>query len=178
MPDSSTPLLAAALGVLALLVVGLLVALLRGRRRARRELGAARAEVAALRLQMEQIERVLAGPAPLARSREPEPDPRPEPRPEAEYTITELGRPAARTAPAGEIDRTLFADLVLRESVVRAASFAHGVRRALSAEARNRIRFEVRREIRRARKQRRVDTRVAVREWEARQRAAVADGAA
>ena len=174
MPDSSTPLLVAALGVLALLAVGLLVALLRGRGRARRELETARAETAALRLQLEQIERVLAGPTPLAGTREREP----EPRAGTEYTITELGRPAATAAPAGEIDRTLFADLVLRESVVRAASFAHGVRRALGAESRNRIRFEVRREIRRARKQRRVDTRVAVREWEARQRAAVADGAA
>jgi hypothetical protein len=41
------------------------------------------------------------------------------------------------------------------ESLVRLVSLAYGVRRALSAENRNRIGFEVRREVRRARKRRR-----------------------
>ncbi len=60
---------------------------------------------------------------------------------------------------------------MLRETVVKAASLAHGVRRALDPETRNRIRFEMKREVKRARKQRRADTRQARREWEARQRA-------
>ena len=59
--------------------------------------------------------------------------------------------------------------------MVKAASLAHGVRRALAPETRNRIRFEVRREIRRARKQRRADLREARRDWEARQRAGLTD---
>ncbi len=64
---------------------------------------------------------------------------------------------------------------MLRETVVKAASLAHGVRRALSPESRNRIRFEVRREVRRSRKQRRSDLREARRDWEARQRGALTD---
>ena len=64
---------------------------------------------------------------------------------------------------------------MLRETVVRAASLAHGVRRALAPETRNRIRFEVKREIRRSRKQRKADLREARRDWEARQRAAMTD---
>ena len=65
----------------------------------------------------------------------------------------------------------LFADLVLRETVVKAAALVHGLRRALAPETRNRIRFEMRREVKRARKQRRADTRQARREWTSRQRA-------
>ena len=67
----------------------------------------------------------------------------------------------------------MFADIVLRETVMQAASLAAGLRRALSPEVRNRIRFEMRREVKRARKQRRADLREARREWEARQRAHV-----
>ncbi len=70
-------------------------------------------------------------------------------------------------------DARLFADLVLRESVVRAASLAYGVRRGLSPANRNRIRFEMRREVKRARKDRKAEEREAIREWRARQRAAV-----
>lgn len=162
----------AGLGLLALLALALAlvsVALVRVRSRTRRELAAARAETAALRADLEQIERLLAGSTPR-RPREPE-----------EFTITRLGEtaspdPVPSTSPSTTVDRALFADLVLRETVVRAASLAHGVRRALSPESRNRVRFEVGREIKRSRKQRRADTRQAVREWEARQRAA-GDGA-
>jgi hypothetical protein len=62
---------------------------------------------------------------------------------------------------------------VLRETVVKAASFAYGVRRGLSPANRNRIWFEMRREVKRARKERKAEEREAVREWRARQRAAV-----
>ena len=151
----------AALGVLAVLAVALTVALLRTRSRTRHELDAARAEAAGLRAQVDEIERVLA-------SRAPVPTP-----PAREYTITDLGSSAQPVAEPPRIDQALFADLVLRETVVKAASLAHGVRRALGAESRNRIRFEVRREIRRSRKQRRADLREARRDWEARQRSTV-----
>ena len=53
--------------------------------------------------------------------------------------------------------------MALGESLVTIASFGYGVRRALSAENRNRIGFEMRREVRRARKQRRRDLREAKR---------------
>jgi len=152
-------------GVLLLLCVVLAIALLRTRARGRRDLEAARAETIALRHQIEEIERVLAAL------------PRPTPRVQETYTITGVGEPAApaSTAPAPRIDQALFADLVLRETVVRAASLAHGVRRALAPEVRNRVRFEVKREIRRARKQRRADLKEARRDWEARQRASLED---
>lgn len=100
----------------------------------------------------------------------------PTPAPEtAEFVITHLGEmpgdieiePVA-TVPAGQ-----FADIVLREAVIKSASLLHGVRRALSPENRNRIRFEMKREVKRSRKQRRADIREARREWEARQRAAL-----
>jgi len=92
----------------------------------------------------------------------------------SEYVITRLGSPVdVDTPPLEHPDARLFADLVLRESVVKAASFAHGVRRGLSPENRNRIWFEMRREVRRARKQRKAEEREAVREWKARQRASM-----
>ena len=71
------------------------------------------------------------------------------------------------------MESRLFADLVLRETVVKAASFVYGVRRGLSPANRNRIWFEMRREVKRARKERKAEEREAVREWRARQRAAV-----
>jgi hypothetical protein len=159
-------------GVLLLLCVVLAIALLRLRGRTRRELAAARAETESLRRQIAEIERVLAAT--------PRPE-RPAPRVQETYTITGVGGPAATasteptTGPAPRIDQALFADLVLRETVVRAASLAHGVRRALAPEVRNRVRFEVKREIRRARKQRRADLKEARRDWEARQRASLDD---
>ena len=98
----------------------------------------------------------------------------PEPRASAtEFVITDLGQPASEPEPAAgsSVGGALFADLVLRETVVKAASLAYGVRRALDAETRNRVRFEMRREVRRSRKQRKVETREARRAWSARQRA-------
>lgn len=151
-----------ALGVLAVLAVALTVALLRTRARTRDELATARSEAAALRAQVEEIQRTLAS--------------RPAPSPDrTEYTITDLGASARPAVEPPRVDQALFADLVLRETVVKAASLAHGVRRALGAESRNRIRFEVRREVRRSRKQRRADLREARRDWEARQRSTLDD---
>jgi hypothetical protein len=91
-----------------------------------------------------------------------------------EYVITRLGAgPEEEPAPA--LESRLFADIVLRESVVKLASFAYGVRSGLSPANRNRIWFEMRREVRRARKERKAEEREAIREWRARQRAAVRD---
>ena len=88
-----------------------------------------------------------------------------------EFVITRLGEEPAQPAPA--LEARLFADIVLRESVVKAASWAHGVRQGLSPANRNRIWFEMRREVKRARKERKAEEREAIREWRARRRADV-----
>ena len=105
------------------------------------------------------------------------PEPRDEP---ASYVITavadgEPGEPAPSRVVEGRIDGALFADIVARESVVKAAGLAHGLRRALAPEARNRIRFEMRQETKRSRKQRRADLKAALRDMQARERAQMAE---
>ena len=70
-----------------------------------------------------------------------------------------------------EPDGKLFADIVARESVIKVAGLAAGLRRALAPEIRNRIRFEMRREVLRARKQRRAELKAALRDFRARERA-------
>ena len=164
-PDLLVPGALVALLVLVLVLFGWLM---RDRRRTHAALGAARAEarqalaeVAALRV------RVTAA----------------EPRPEAtEFVITDLGEGEGLDPVAGapypsvdaqKIDGKLFADLVLRETVVKAAAFGHGVRRAMRPESRNRIRFEVRREIKRSRKERKDEFKQVRREMRDRQRASV-----
>lgn len=77
-----------------------------------------------------------------------------------------------RVPVAAPIDGRLFADIVARETVVTAASWTAGLRRALSAESRNRIRFQVRQETKRAGRERRAETKQALREYRARERAA------
>lgn len=158
----------AILGAVALLALVLAVVLILGRRRTERELKAARTELDSLRAQMAAIAEQLARPGPATSTK---PD-------RAEYVITHVGdelpgndRPPAEV----RIDRALFADLVLRETVVRTASLAHGLRTALAPETRNRIRFEMKREVRRARKVRRAQLKEARREWEARQRAGLGE---
>ena len=103
---------------------------------------------------------------------------------DTEYVITDLGEirdesdlvstSSTGGAPA-RIDGKLFADLVLRETVVKAASLTHGVRRALAPEVVWRVRGEVRRELKRLRRQRKADLKLARREWEARQRERIGD---
>lgn len=99
------------------------------------------------------------------------------PAPVADYVITAIDQVPATTqqiAPA-HIEGRLFVDIVARESVVKAAGFAAGLRRALDPETRNRIRFEMRRELKRARKQRRSDVKAALRDFAARGRADLDD---
>ena len=98
--------------------------------------------------------------------------------PPASYVITALDRDEVEQPPApvqGRIDGALFADIVAREGVIKAAGLAHGLRRALSPETRHRIRFEMRREVKRSRKQRRADLKAALRDMQARERAQMAD---
>ncbi|GHJ60984.1 hypothetical protein NOK12_35020 [Nocardioides sp. OK12] len=156
-------LLLGALAATALVAVG------RARRRAAAEIDAVRASAEELLGRVEEVEQRLA-----RQHRREELDAH-------EYVITHVGEhddtavdePDAPTVPA-----PLFADLVLRESAVQAASLAHGLRRALAPETRHRIRFEMRREVKRARKQRRADLRAARRDWAARGRADQAEPAA
>lgn len=162
MDDWTTPtVVAAAAALLAVLVViALTVALVRTRRATAQQL--ARAEDA----QRDLLERLkaLERPVPVAETSSDV----------VEFVVTDLGEPQPVTSgePPARIEGRLFADVVLRESVVKAASWTHGIRTALSAENRNRVRFEVRRETKRSVKQRRADTKVALREYYARQDAA------
>jgi len=152
-----------ALAGLAMVVLGLLVALARLRARTAAEIAAARDEAAALRERLDRFEQGRRTPTPPERA-----DTR-------EYRITGLGDLDPDTAEPTQLERTAFADLLLRESVIRLGSVGHGVRRALSAESRNRIRFEMKREVKRARKQRRAEQREAYREWQARRRDELTD---
>jgi hypothetical protein len=94
--------------------------------------------------------------------------------PAAEFVITRMGEPEPEAEPAPTVPAPVFADLLLKETVVQTASLFQGLRRALSPETRNRIRFHMRQEVKRSRKQRRSELRAARREWAARQRAAMA----
>lgn len=155
----------ATLVALVVVVVALGVALVRARARTAAALEAARADAATLQAQVDAIERRLAEPTTKTDHHE--------------YVITMLGADddrdddRAERTPAPIVPGPLFADLVLRESVVQAASLAAGLRRALAPEMRHRIRFEMRREVKRARKQRRADLRQAKREYDDRRRAGV-----
>lgn len=146
-------LVLASAACLVLLVV-LALAAIRWGMRATRSLAAREAESAALGRQVEEIRHRLAGERPVAT------------REEGDFVITALGdeQPAPVVAPA------LFADIVLRESVVRSASLLHGLRRALSPQARDRIRSEVRREVKRSRRQRRTQQKAAHRAGRSRDR--------
>ena len=91
-----------------------------------------------------------------------------------EYVITRVGEPEPEPEPVPTVPSPVFADLLLKETVVQTASLFQGMRRALSPETRNRIRFHMRQEVKRSRKQRRAEMREVRREWAARQRAAMA----
>jgi hypothetical protein len=147
---------------LALLCLTLLVIVVRGRRAWALDIRLARSELGELRARVEQLERTggtTSGPSAAT-----------------EYLITGLGDEIAPEPGSGapaRVDGPLFADTVLRETVVKAASLAHGVRRGLQPATRNRIRFEMRQEVRRSRKQRRADLKTARRDLHARQRRAM-----
>jgi hypothetical protein len=153
-----------AVGGLAVLCLVLLVATVRARRAWARERSTTQADVADLRTRLEELEHERQVPTMAT---------------EAEYVITGLGSEAEPSpAPAAApVDGAAFADTVLRETVVKAASLAHGVRRGLAPAARNRIRFEMKQEVRRARRQRRADLKQAQRDLHTRQRAMLTEEA-
>ena len=96
----------------------------------------------------------------------------------AAFVITQVGAeehadPVAAVPVARPIDGRLFTDIVARETVVKAAGWTHGLRRALSPETRNRIRFAMRQETKAAGRERRAEMKQALREFRARERAAV-----
>ena len=149
-----------AVGGLAALCVALAVAVLRQRSSG----AAARAEADALRERLDRLEsRVADQAAPVAPAVAP-----------VEFVITDLGSRADEVPAPVAVDAPAFADIVLKETVVMAASLAHGVRRGLAPATRNRIRFEMKQEVRRSRKQRRRHLKEAQRDLRARQRAAMA----
>jgi len=153
--DLLLPLALAALAVVALLALVVALTVVRTARRDRARVEAALEEA---RREAEELRRRVDD---LGRG--------PEPRVTGEFVITDVGTPGARAdSPARpvpdpglpddtRIDGRLFADIVLRETVVKAASLGYGVRRALAPETRNRIRFEMRREVKRSRRQRRAE---------------------
>jgi type II secretory pathway component PulJ len=138
----------AAVAVLALLAA-LAARAARGRRRLEESLAASREELLVLQRRLDALAQQVPS-SPPARRRSDE---------ETEYVITSAGADSAnRTAsdvPAVPVSAARYASLAVGESLVRLVSLGYGVRRAMSAENRNRIGFEVRREVRRARKQRR-----------------------
>jgi hypothetical protein len=161
--DTPGLLLLVAAAVLAVVGAALAVTLVSARAERRRlaeELSTSRAAVAELRGLVEQLSGRVDG---SARDHAEAPDHggrrgfvitslRQEP---AEHpAVPETASAELAVVPLSGRD---FASVALTESAVRVVSLAHGVRRALSAENRNRIRFEVRREVRRSRRQRRRD---------------------
>jgi hypothetical protein len=156
--EPTVPIVAAA--VAAVLACVLAVALL-SRSISRRELAvaltAAQAETAELRTRLDALTDQLDRQAgSTVRGGDPA------------YVITDSG--ALRRQPT-VADRVVLS-ATLGEPLVKVVAFGHGVRRALSAESRNRIRFEVGREVRRARKQRRREMKEAWRRMQAEDRAA------
>ncbi|SFC77979.1 hypothetical protein SAMN04487968_11167 [Nocardioides terrae] len=128
----------------------------------RRAHGDAAREATGLRMRLDALEAGLMGPEPTAVAR-----------PAQEYVITHLGEPEPDADEASvpvRLAPPAFADAVLRETVVQAASLVQGVRRALAPETRHRIRFEMRREVKRSRKARKVEVKEALRAYRAGQR--------
>lgn len=139
--------------VLLAVACGLLAVALTGSRRAGRALEASQAEAAALAARIEQLERAPRAPEPVV--------------PETGFLITDVGTRHGDRGddPSDDAIRTqMVLSSVVAEPLVKALAFGYGVRRALSPQNRNRIRFEVRREVRRARKLRRRDARRAARQ--------------
>lgn len=150
----TTGLLMVTAAVATALVVVLAIALvraLRHRRRVEASLAAARDELSAVHRRLDALARRVE-----TRTVQDE----------QEYVITTAGdlalvptidRAPVAEGPAEPVSARQFASVAVGESLVTLLSLGHGLRRALSAENRNRISFEMRREVRRSRKQRKED---------------------
>lgn len=154
---SGQQLAVTAAAVLCAVLLLWLAALVVGGRRRRRsladELDGARAQIGALEQRLDALAREVRRPAPPQRAADGDDDEGPD------YVITTAGaaRPEPADAPGTDLAPLTagqFASVALGESLVRVVSLGYGVRRALSAENRNRIGFEMRREVRRSRKER------------------------
>lgn len=152
-------LVAAAAAAVVVVVVLLALSARASRRGWQAQLDAARADVEALTARLDDLaaEPVAPAPVPDAAHRE--------------FVITSLPDPGAGqeaglevvTPPGSHLTAGQFASVAAGESLVRVLSFGYGVRRALSSENRNRIRFEMRREVKRVRRRRRRDLKEAKR---------------
>jgi hypothetical protein len=151
------PLASAAAAVVVVAVVVAVLVSRASRRRWHTQLDAARADVEVLAARLDDLTASRSHPAP---GHEPVPEPH-------EFVITSLSGPGSelQAVPLAGTQLTAgrFASVAAGESLVRVLSFGYGVRRALSAENRHRIRFEMRREVKRARRRRRRDLKEAKR---------------
>jgi hypothetical protein len=154
---------AAGAGAVAMLLLVTAVLAATGRRRSRADLEArlvaAQREADELRQRLDELAGV-GQPGPAVRAAD---DPA--------YVITHVGEPEDATDQLPVSDRLVLSATV-GEPLVKVAAFSHGLRRALSAESRNRIWFEMRREMRASRRRRRALRKRLEREYRANLRAA------
>ncbi|MDQ6641321.1 MAG: hypothetical protein M3Y66_02375 [Actinomycetota bacterium] len=156
--------LAGALLAVGVLAVVLAVLLRAARRRSRNELAAAVAEHRALEARVDELSRRLVTHPPR----------QPPARAESADWVVTWGDGSEREIPVRPVSNQVVLSAAFGEPLVRVLAFGHGLRRALSAESRNRIGFEVRREMRRSRKVRRREMRDAWRQMRAHEREDVA----
>jgi hypothetical protein len=169
-----SPILAAAAGAAAMLLLVAVVLSVTRRRRSRHDLEAmlvaAQHESDVLRHRLEELTgrpvpgsagaaagylEELFGAAGVPQQRTPVERRMPE---QADFVITHIGEPGLDAEDASDgvvVPDRLVLSATLGEPLVKVAAFSHGVRRALSAESRNRIWFEMRREVRASRRRRR-----------------------
>jgi hypothetical protein len=179
-----TPVLIVTVAAVAVVVAAGAVVLRASRRERRRlatQVESAHADVEALRARVEELSRELSSSTHGVTGPEAQ-----------EFVITSLPDGTLRGTLAAAADEPIttttttstplsagqFASVALGESLVRLLSLGYGVRRALTAESRNRIRFEMRREVKRSRRQRRRDLKEAKRHLRADQRADLTEDAA
>ena len=151
------PALWTALGsaaTLLLLLLGYVLAAWRIRSGARRagdeDLARARADLAALQARVEELSAQLAHKDERSAGRTPATGLL---LPSQDIVITSAGERPRPDLP--QVPERAVLSVTVGTPLVKAAAFGHGLRRALSAESRNRIAFEMRREVKRARKARR-----------------------
>lgn len=179
-----SPILAAAAGAAAMLLLVAVVLLVTRRRRSRADLeamlAAARREADDLRHRLDELTGqhgrpgvTAGGPAYLEELFGDAAPGAPTPavvEDRADFVITHVGEDDPDSGATLEVPDRLVLSATLGVPLVKAAAFSHGLRRALSAESRNRIWFEMRREVRASRRRRRQLRKRLEREYRARLR--------